>query len=93
MVYAYAHITVINPESLAEYATRAADALAKHGGKVESGSKAFTALDGAPIVPDVAAILSFPTTEAAIAWANDPELEDLHNLRRNAGTSDIILLA
>lgn len=92
MVYAYAKITVTNPESLAKYRDVAGAALAKHGGKVESASREFTALDGAPDAPDVGALLSFPDRDAAIAWSSDPELADVHALRRDAGASDILLL-
>ncbi|MEH6521507.1 DUF1330 domain-containing protein [Sulfitobacter sp.] len=92
MIYAYAKITVTNPKALAEYRDVAGAALAKHGGKVESAAREFTVLDGTPDVPNVAALLSFPNKEAAVAWSNDPELADVHALRRSAGGSDILLL-
>ncbi len=92
MIYAYVELSVTNPTALAQYRDGAAAALAKHGGKVESSTRDFTPLDGAPQVPDAAALLSFPTKESALAWANDPELVALHDLRRNAGGSKILLL-
>ena len=92
MIYAFAELTVTNPEALAEYRDVAGEALAKHGGKIECASGAFTVLDGAPEAPNVAALLSFPDKEAAIAWSTDPELADVHALRRSAGASDILLL-
>ncbi|MEP1613769.1 MAG: DUF1330 domain-containing protein [Roseobacter sp.] len=92
MIYAYAKITVTNPDALTKYRDVAGDALAKHGGKVETAAREFTILDGAPDLPDVAALLSFPNKEAAIAWSVDPELENVHALRRSAGGSDILLL-
>lgn len=92
MIYAYAQLTITNPNALAEYRDVAGEALAKHGGKVESASGEFTVLDGAPEAPGVAALLSFPDKDAAVAWANDPELADVHALRRSAGGSDILLL-
>lgn len=92
MIYAYVKLTVTNPKALAEYRDVAGAALAKHGGKVESGAMEFTVLDGAPDMPNAAAVLSFPNKEAAIAWSNDPELADVHALRRSAGGSDILLL-
>lgn len=92
MIYAYAEITVTNPEALAEYRDVAGAALAKHGGKVESASREFTTLDGAPVAPNVAALLSFPDKAAAVAWSEDPELADVHALRRSAGGSNILLL-
>ena len=92
MIYAYAKLTVSNPEALAEYRDVAGEALAKHGGKVESASGELTAIDGTPDIPNVAALLSFPDKAAALAWANDPDLSDVHALRRSAGASDIVLI-
>ncbi|PTX54266.1 uncharacterized protein (DUF1330 family) [Litoreibacter ponti] len=92
MIYAYAALTVTNPEALAAYRDVAGAALAKHGGKVETATPDFTVLDGAPDAPNVAALLSFPDKDSALAWAHDAELEDVHALRRSAGASDILLL-
>ena len=92
MFYAYAELTINNPNALAEYRDVAGEALAKHGGKVEAAAKEFTVLDGKPDAPDTAALLSFPSKDAALAWANDPDLADVHALRRSAGGSDILLL-
>jgi uncharacterized protein (DUF1330 family) len=92
MIYAYASLTVTNPDALAAYREKAGAALAKHGGKVEIATAAARAIDGAPTIPDAVALLSFPDAKAALAWAHDPTLADVHALRRNAGVSDIILL-
>lgn len=92
MIYAYAKLTVTNPEALANYRDQAGAALARHGGAVVQGSGAALAIDGTPDMPDVAAILSFPDKDSALGWINDPELADLHALRRSAGGSDIVLL-
>ena len=92
MVYAYAMLTVLNPSALEAYREKAGAALAKHGGKVEAASGEFTVLDGTPDAPNVAALLSFPDKPSALAWANYPELKDVHALRQSAGASDILLL-
>ena len=92
MIYAYAQLNVTNPDALNAYRDVAGAALAKHGGKVESASKDFTVLDGVPELPNTAALLSFPDRESAIAWSKDPDLADVHALRRSAGGSDIVLL-
>jgi len=93
MIYAYAKLTVKNPEKLAAYREVAGEALARHGGKVEAASAETTQLDGSPELPDVAALLSFPDKASALNWINDPELVDVHALRRDAGASEIVLLA
>ena len=92
MIYAYAKLTVTNPQALTEYRDVAGAALAKHGGKVEGSTREFTVLDGSPDMPNVAALLSFPDKNAAIAWSKDPDLADVHALRQSAGGSDILLL-
>lgn len=92
MIYALFRATIAHPEKLAAYREQAAAALARHGGKVEHATASVMALDGAPDVPDVAALLSFPDAGAAHAWIDDPELQALHDLRRAAGRSDILLL-
>jgi uncharacterized protein (DUF1330 family) len=92
MIYAYAKLTITNPDALVQYRDVAGPALAKHGGKVESTARDCSVLDGTLDMPNVAALLSFPDKDAALALANDPELEAVHALRRNAGGSDIHLL-
>lgn len=92
MIYAYASLTVSNPDALARYRELAGAALARHGGKVEAATATARAIDGAPAIPDTAALLSFPDKDAALAWINDPALADTHALRRSAGASDIVLL-
>lgn len=84
------HIT--KPESLAAYREKAADALAKHGGAVLQASRELEVIEGEADLPDMAAILAFPDREAAFAWINDPELADVHALRKGCGCSSIILL-
>jgi uncharacterized protein (DUF1330 family) len=92
MIYAFAKLTVTNPDKMAAYREKAGEALSKHGGKVEAASGAVTTLDGNPSLPDIAALLSFPDADAAHAWINDPSLAEVHALRRGAGASDIVLL-
>jgi len=93
MIYAYAQITVTNPDAFSAYREKAADALAKHGGAVAGASMEPTVIDGTPNVPNVAVVLTFPDRDAALSWINDETLSDLHDLRRSAGASDILLLA
>jgi len=93
MVYAFAKLTVTDMNALEQYRDVAGAALAKHGGKIESATREFTILDGAPETPNTAALLSFPDKASAIAWSQDVDIADVHALRRSAGVSDILLLA
>lgn len=92
MTFAIFKANITNPAAMAAYREKAGAALAKHGGKVETATPAASALDGSPSIPDVAALLSFPDAESAKAWINDAEFADLHDLRRSAGETEILLL-
>ena len=92
MIYAVFKATVTNPEALASYRDQAGAALAKHGGTVEQATPTPSALDGAPAIPTVVAVLSFPDAGSARAWIADPALAELHALRRSAGDTEILLL-
>jgi uncharacterized protein (DUF1330 family) len=92
-IHAIFTITIDNPESIAQYREVAADALTKHGGAVVQASPVLTVLDGSDPAPSMAAVLAFPDAQAAKAWHSDPALAHVHDLRRNAGPSTLILLA
>lgn len=81
--YAVAYIkTVRDADKFAAYRERAAEALARHGGRVASATRSPARLEGDLATPDVIAMLEFPTPEAAHAWHADPELAEVHDLRR-----------
>ena len=92
MIHALAKLDITDPQALGKYREAAGAALAKHGGTVVTGSGENTVLEGASKVPDMTALLGFPDKAAALAWIADPDYSDVHDLRRSAGTSDILLL-
>ncbi|MEY1557357.1 DUF1330 domain-containing protein [Yoonia sp. R2331] len=92
MTYAIAHLTIADPESLAAYRELAGPALARHGGAVAGASGNLIAIDGTPTLTDTVAVLTFPDTQSAQNWINDPDLAETHALRRKAGQSDIVVL-
>lgn len=96
-IYAIAQIKVTHPEKLAEYREHAAQALAKHNGQIVTAGaiqdyleKNLDIQESGP--PDIAALLSFPDKESALAWKNDQELQEIHALRNLGGNSTIYLL-
>ncbi|MDP2733976.1 MAG: DUF1330 domain-containing protein [Hoeflea sp.] len=91
-VHALATLTITSPEILAQYREKAATALSRHGGAVLQASATLDLLEGGPDLPGMAAVLTFPDRQAALAWINDPELAPVHALRRGSGHSTIILL-
>ncbi len=85
-------IKVEDQEKIQEYRNVAGEALAKHEGRVAKGSLNPEALEAAIDVPDLMAVLEFPTIEKARAWREDPTLKDVHALRNSAGKSTILVL-
>ncbi|WP_282096649.1 DUF1330 domain-containing protein [Epibacterium ulvae] len=91
MAFAYVNLIVTNPESLATYREKAGDALARHSGKVVAAAPSQTVLEG-DAETGLGVILEFATTDNAKAWIADPDLADVHALRKGAGNSTITLL-
>ena len=83
-VYGIGIVNSIKDEAtFGEYRKVAADALAKHGGKIVVPDFSPIKLDGDNNLKGVV-LLSFPSKAAAQAWRDDPELQDVHAMR-NAG--------
>ncbi|WP_169545517.1 DUF1330 domain-containing protein [Sneathiella aquimaris] len=85
-------ISVKHPDKMNEYKKVSSDALAKHQGKVLGGLPAPEALEATGEIPDVIAILEFPSIDHARAWRQDPDLAPVHALRNGAGSSTILAL-
>lgn len=79
--------------ALSEYFKHGGAAVKKHGGTPIAGGAANTVLEdnGGGIPAKV--LLEFPDADAARAWINDPELADVHALRRKGAHTTITLLA
>jgi uncharacterized protein (DUF1330 family) len=92
MVYAYVTFTMTDPDALAAYREKAGAAMARFGGEAVVSTKEVTVLEGTPHIPGIAVLLGFPDKESAFAWARSPETQEVHELRRKAGKSDILLL-
>jgi len=90
--HAVVSLRITDPEKLGQYREKAADALARHGGEVVQASLELSVLEGNPVTPDGIAIVRFPDQGAARAWIGDPDLAEVHALRRRGGSSEIILL-
>lgn len=82
-------ITIDNKEAIMKYREGSGAALAKHGGAVLSAAPITETYEEGSNKPSMFALIEFPTKEAANAWHSDPELSDLHDLRRSAGQSTI----
>lgn len=87
-----ATLKITDTEKLAAYRGHAANALAKHGGKIIAAGKLGTTLEGANLPGDAVAVMEFDTADAAKNWIGDPELKDVHALRNASGTSSITVI-
>ena len=70
-----------DPETMAKYRGVAADALAKHGGKIIQPPTSPERLEGSAAAPHAFVLLTFPDGAAAKAWRDDPDLQEVHALR------------
>jgi uncharacterized protein (DUF1330 family) len=70
-----------DPDRMAEYRAVAANALAKHGGKIVKPPTRPERIEGDAEAPKAIVLLSFPTSAAARAWRDDPELAGVHAMR------------
>jgi|28_taG_2_1085356.scaffolds.fasta_scaffold00067_65 uncharacterized protein (DUF1330 family) len=93
MVYAYVNLSVTDETTFAAYRERAGAALAKHGARVVISTPAQSVIEGNRDATGRGVILEFDTREAALGWINDPDLQEVHALRRSSGNSAITLLA
>jgi uncharacterized protein (DUF1330 family) len=77
---------------LQRYFERGGEAVRKHGGKPIAGGPDVAVLEdnGGGIAARV--LLSFPSAEAAHDWIDDPELAEVHDLRRRGAQTTITLL-
>lgn len=93
MIYAYVDMHNLNTENLAQYREHAGAALAKHDGAVLVAGKENQVIEGSAMAPAIAAVLSFPDKDSALSWINDPELADIHEMRRSSGEVSIVLIS
>ena len=81
-----------NAETMRQYREVAADALAKHGGKIIVPPTPPERIEGGADAPQAIVLLSFPDGNSARAWRDDPELQDVHALRHAGADISFFLL-
>ncbi|WP_373050399.1 DUF1330 domain-containing protein [Thalassovita aquimarina] len=81
-----------DPETLQQYYKVGGAAVKKHGGYPIAGGADKTVLEdnGGGIPAHV--LLAFPDADAATGWIEDPELAEVHALRRKGAHTTITLL-
>ena len=91
--YVVGHLKSLkNAEKMGEYRNVAADALAKHGGKIVVPPTKPERIEGDDPAPQAIVLLSFPSAAAARAWRDDPNLAQIHALRHAGADISFFLL-
>ncbi|MCV6584599.1 MAG: DUF1330 domain-containing protein [Marinibacterium sp.] len=90
--YVAVQLAPTDPETLQKYFAVGADAVARHGGTAIAGGPDARVLEDNGGGPPAKVLLSFPDAASADAWITDPDLADVHALRRKGARTTITLL-
>ncbi len=88
--YIIGHITVNDPEDYAEYIRLDTPILAKLGGTFIVRGGTSTTPEGS--AQDRHVVIEFPSYDAAVAAYNDPEYQEVAEIRRRCADSTIIIV-
>jgi uncharacterized protein (DUF1330 family) len=88
--YWIAHVTVTDEAAYAEYAKRATEAIAAHGGRFLARGGRFRQLEGREHARNVLA--EFPSLEAAEACYNSPAYQEALSHARGASQRDLVIV-
>ena len=88
--YIIGHITVTDPEGYPEYVRRDTPILESHGAKFVVRGGQSTTPEGT--AQDRHVVIEFPSYEAALAAYNDPEYQEVAEIRRRCADSTIIIV-
>lgn len=87
--YVIARVNVTDAERYREYVRRTPATIAAHGGRFLARGGQVIALEG-PEEPGRIVILEFPSLEAARAWYDSPEYQEVRGLRLGAATGTLL---
>jgi uncharacterized protein (DUF1330 family) len=85
-----AHVTVHDAAAYGEYARRATDAIAAHGGVFLARGGRYVQLEGTERPRNVVA--RFPSLEAAVACYNSPAYQEALSFAKGAATRDLMVV-
>jgi len=88
--YIIGHITVRNPEAYKEYIERDTPILKALGGRFVIRGGQAQVMEGESL--DRHVVIEFPSYEAAMAAYNDPEYQEVAEIRRRNAESVIIVV-
>jgi uncharacterized protein (DUF1330 family) len=87
--YVILDVEVTDPETFARYAARSGDTVAAYGGRYLVRGGEFRVLEGDPN-PHRVVVTEFPDDEAARAWYESPEYQEILPLRLQSTNSTAI---
>ncbi len=90
--YVVVQLAPKDADTLAAYLKVGGAAVAKHGGEHIAGGPENKVIEDNGGGTPARVLLTFPSAEAAEAWIDDPELADVHALRRDGAHTTITLL-
>ncbi|MCC5964174.1 MAG: DUF1330 domain-containing protein [Rhodobacteraceae bacterium] len=85
-----AHVEVTDAEAYGEYAKRATDAIAAHGGVFLSRAGRHVQLEGRDRARNVVA--RFPSLDAAVACYNSPAYQEALSFAKHAAERDLVVV-
>lgn len=88
--YLIGHITVTDPDGYPEYVRRDTPILESHGAKFIVRGGTSQTMEGTS--QDRHVVIEFPSYEAAVAAFNDPDYQEVAEIRRRCADSTIILV-
>ena len=90
--YVVVQLVPTDEARLAEYRTHAVAAVAKHGGRPFAGGPGTEVLEDTGAGATMVLVAEFPAAENARAWISDPDLAEIHALRRAGAKTTIMSL-
>lgn len=90
--YLIAEVKITDDSWVPDYAAQVHDIVARHGGRYLSRSGRIEALEGQAPDASLIALIQFPSSEAAAAFATDPEYAPFGEARKAGSVSNLYLI-
>jgi uncharacterized protein (DUF1330 family) len=88
--YVIAEVDVTDPGRYRDYTARTPDSIARHGGRWVVRGGSTRVLEG-DWDPGRIVVIEFPSVEAALAWFESDDYQELAAIRRDASTARILV--
>lgn len=89
--YLIAQVLIHDPEIYKQYVARSTVTIAKHGGRILARGGRTEVLEGDSI-PRRVVVIEFPSTEAARAWYESPEYQNVRTIRTAVSDAHFVVV-